>query len=86
MNCLVWNCRGTGAKGFPSLIKDMKREYGTSMIFLLETHADANLTKKQIRKTGFSGSYVVESNGQLGGIWCLWDPGAWKVTVFESST
>lgn len=34
---------------------------------------------------GFSGSHIVESMGQAGGIWCLWDVQSWKVSILNSS-
>lgn len=85
MNFLTWNCRGTAARGFVPLIKDIKREYDASLMFLLETHSTEKAAKKQVKKMGFSGSHIVESNGQAGGIWCLWDANSWNVEVLESS-
>lgn len=35
---------------------------------------------------GFSGQYIVESNGQAGGIWCLWNDNSWKVEMVEFSS
>lgn len=34
---------------------------------------------------GFSGSFVVETSGHAGGIWCLWDASNWSVKILESS-
>lgn len=85
MNFLAWNCRGVGAKGFSSLIKDMKREYQSSLMFLLETHSSGVKAKNQIKKLGFSGNYIVDSRGQSGGIWCVWDKAIWSVEVVEFS-
>lgn len=39
MNFVSWNCRGALAKGFTGLVKDIWKEYDSSLIFLLETHA-----------------------------------------------
>lgn len=33
MNAISWNCRGSAAKGFSSLIKDMSKEYEASIFF-----------------------------------------------------
>lgn len=60
-------------KGFASLVKDIKREYDASLVFLLETHSNEIAARRRIKKMGFSGCHIVESNGQAGGIWCLWD-------------
>lgn len=85
MNFLSWNCRGTVAKGFTNLIKDLSKVYNASLIFLLETHASGQMAIKQAKKTGFSGQFIVDSRGQSDGIWCLWDANSWKVEVIESS-
>lgn len=57
MNFLSWNCRGTSAKGFPSLVKDLKKEYDSSLIFLLETHSSGENAGRIVKKIGFSGSF-----------------------------
>lgn len=85
MNFLTWNCRGTASKGFTSLIKELRREYKASLIFLLETHSSGSNALKQARKTGFSGQHIVDARGHSGGIWCLWDLAVWKVEILECS-
>lgn len=85
MNFMAWNCRGTAAKGFSGLLKDLRREYSASLMFLLETHSSGPNCLKQVKKTGFSGQFVVEARGHSGGIWCLWEVSLWKVEVLESS-
>lgn len=85
MNVMSWNCRGTSARGFSSLIKDMRREYESTLIFLLETHSSGVKARKQAHKLGFSGMFIVDSQGQAGGLWCLWDEKVWKVDVVASS-
>lgn len=85
MNILCWNCRGTAAKGFIALIKEMRRNYDSSILFLLETHSSGVRAQNQAKKTGFSGRFIVDSRGQSGGIWCLWDENIWKVEIIESS-
>lgn len=85
MNFLSWNCRGTGAKGFTSLVKDLRKEYNASLIFLLETHSSGDKAVKLAKKTGFSGHFIVDAMGQAGGIWCLWDEANWQVSIIDSS-
>lgn len=86
MNYLAWNCRGVAAKGFTALVKDIRKEYDTSLIFLLETHASGVSAQKKIKRMGFSGYHVIDSCGQAGGIWCLWDMSNWNVEILESSS
>lgn len=81
MNYLAWNCRGIATNGFTSLVKDMRREYRAFLIFLLEIHSSGDSAQRNIRKMGFSGFHVVDSSGQAGGIWCMWDASNWKVEV-----
>nr|XP_025664883.1 uncharacterized protein LOC112763420 [Arachis hypogaea] len=77
------NRRGVGSKTFPSLIRDLRHEYGANMFFLLETHV-SGVRGNQIRdKIGFDKSFVVDAVGHAGGIWCLWDSSVWSVDVIE---
>lgn len=85
MNVLSWNCRGTTGRGFPTLIKDLKKRYDVSLLFLLETHVNGERAKKIVKRLGFLGSHIVDSRGRAGGIWCLWDPSIWSVVVLHSS-
>ncbi|XP_025682381.1 uncharacterized protein [Arachis hypogaea] len=83
MNIISWNCRGVGSKAFPSLIRDLRYEYGANMFFLLETHV-SGARGNQIRgKIGFDSSFVMDAVGHAGGIWCLWDSSVWSVDVLE---
>lgn len=59
MNFMAWNCRGTTAKGFSGLLKDLRREYSASLMFLLQTHSSGPNCLKQVKKTGFSGQFVL---------------------------
>lgn len=83
MNCLSWNCRGTAAKGFSGLIKDLRKEYSASLMFLLETHSSLTAAN-QAKKSGFLGHFIEDARGQPGGIWCLWDMAMWKVDVLQN--
>lgn len=85
MNVISWNCRGTGAKGFTSLIKDMCKEYDASLVFLLETHSSGVKARRQAQKMGLNGMFIIDSLGQAGGLWCLWNDVNWKIYVIEHS-
>lgn len=86
MNFISWNCRSTTANGFTMMVKDIRRNYHASLMFLLETHASGNAAERRIRKLGFSGTFWVDSVGQAGGIWCLWDDTVWTIDVLESTS
>lgn len=85
MNFISWNCRGVLAKGFTGLVKDIRREYEASLIFLLETHASGDKARNQAKKTGLTGNFIIDSQGHSGGIWCLWDESLWRVDIIDSS-
>lgn len=69
MNFISWNCRGIGAKGFITLVKDLRREYGASLIFLMETHSSGQRVANQAKRIGLLDNFIVDSRGQVGGIW-----------------
>ncbi|XP_025608011.1 uncharacterized protein [Arachis hypogaea] len=83
MNIISWNCRGVGSKAFPSIIRDLRKEYEASFLFLLETHVSGSRGKQIRDRLGFDSSFVVEAVGHSGGIWCLWDSLVWNVDVVE---
>lgn len=66
MNVMSWNCRGTASKGFASLIRDICREYSTSLIFLLETHTSGHTIEHIVQKMGLDGCFVEEARGHAG--------------------
>lgn len=70
-NILVWNCRGAAKRSFHTLISDLKRKYGFSILILLETKISGEQADKVIRKLPFDGVFRVEANGFAGGIWAL---------------
>lgn len=85
MNIISWNCRGIGQKGFVPLIKDVSKEYDTSLIFLLEVHASGERVRKFARRTGSDGFFIIDSDDQAGGIIALWRTTFWRVDVLKHS-
>ncbi|KAG5095188.1 hypothetical protein JHK84_050776 [Glycine max] len=68
MIVLAWNCCGMGACGFGNLIKDICKEYETSILFLFETHASKEEGVERILpKLGFDSSFIQPAHGHLGG-------------------
>lgn len=63
----------------------MCREYNASLFFLLETYSSGERAKRQASKMGLSDWLIIDSIGQSGGLWCLWDVNVWKVQVIEST-
>lgn len=85
MNLICWNCRGTASKGFAGLIRDMKRDYSSSFIALLETHSSGNQAKRIVRRIGFENHVIRDARGQSGGIWLLWDSNFWNISVIKET-
>lgn len=82
MKMLGWNCRGAARRGFVSLIRDIKKEYSISLLFLVETHTSGPRAERIVRRFGFGSWFVQEAQGQTGGIWILWDEQDWQIEVF----
>ncbi|XP_057738256.1 uncharacterized protein LOC130955425 [Arachis stenosperma] len=74
---------GAGGKGFPTLIRDLRRNYEAHLIILLETHISGDRGKIIRNKIGFDSCCVEEARGHSGGIWVLWDFHYWKVEAIQ---
>ena len=85
MNIVCWNCRGTKAKGFRGLVKDLVNSHSVSMLILLETQVSGAIADNIIKGIGFDGISKVDDVGRAGGIWCLWDTNVWNVRMVSSS-
>lgn len=66
MNVLAWNYRGTCSPRFDHLIKDFCKEYETTLLFLLETHASRDTTNKNIPRLGLNSHFIQDEHGQSG--------------------
>ncbi|MED6138463.1 hypothetical protein PIB30_074436 [Stylosanthes scabra] len=58
-------------KTFPSLIRDVKKEYHSHFIILMETNILGDRGKKFRDLMGFDSAFVEEAHGFSGGISCL---------------
>lgn len=85
MNVIVWNCRGTANRGFPNLIKNIRRGRDTNLLILMETHMSGNKATRIIRKLKLDGNFVQDAIGHSGGIWVLWDPFISTVNIISHS-
>lgn len=83
MNILVWNCRGTSQKGFTNLVRDLRKENNTSFVCLMETHSSGKSDDRIIKRMNMDRQFLINARGQVGGIWCFWDPNLWKVEVMQ---
>lgn len=72
MNVMCLNCRGIRGNKFSKLMNDLVQEYHLSLCFLLEMHASFVKAEAIVRRFGFDSHHIEGSNGQLGGLWCLW--------------
>lgn len=72
---LTWNCRGTNSHGFGGLINDISKEYDSSLMFLIDTHANSEAAAQPIffqNELDFHCKFIVDARGLSRGIWCLW--------------
>ncbi|XP_020236673.1 uncharacterized protein LOC109816188 [Cajanus cajan] len=83
MNCLSWNCRGARGRRFPSLMNDVIREYNVGLLCLMETHISGDCAWKVARKISLDKCFMVQAQGQAGGIWFMWDSNRWFVDILE---
>ncbi|XP_019465407.1 PREDICTED: uncharacterized protein LOC109363611 [Lupinus angustifolius] len=71
MKLMYLNCRGVKAKGFVSLIKDLKMMYSISLLILVETQTSGVIADNVIQKLGFDRCTKVDAVGRAGG--SQWD-------------
>ncbi|KAK4265516.1 hypothetical protein QN277_026562 [Acacia crassicarpa] len=81
-----WNCRGAGRRAFPLTVKDIVFKYHINILCLLEPRISGVKADRVCRKLGFNHWIRVESTRFLGGIWLLWDNGAFDITYLTSTT
>ncbi|KAI9086907.1 hypothetical protein K1719_031068 [Acacia pycnantha] len=74
---------GTGARSFPSLVRDLKSHYHLDFIAILETRCSNKPSLDRAKQLGFSNMALIECEGYSGGIWCLWEPSILQVSVLE---
>ncbi|XP_028784169.1 uncharacterized protein LOC114740215 [Neltuma alba] len=67
MICLFWNCRGTGSKSLPGLIKEIRKRYAIDFLALFETKCSGSQAHSCCQKLGFDSHHVMDANGRSGG-------------------
>ncbi|RYR75656.1 hypothetical protein Ahy_A01g000230 [Arachis hypogaea] len=75
--------KGAGGRMFPSSIRDIRREYDSNFIILMETHTSGTGGEFIRSKFGLDNSFVVETAGHSGRFRCLWESSISKVDVLE---
>ncbi|RYQ86948.1 hypothetical protein Ahy_B10g106555 [Arachis hypogaea] len=65
MTIISWNYRGAGGKTFPTLIRDIRREYNANFIILLETHVSRLRGAAIHERIGFDNSFILESSWKV---------------------
>ena len=85
MNAMLWNVRGTGARSFPTLIKDLTNFHKLDFIALFETRCGGDKAVRIASRLGFNNMHLVDAEGYKGGIWCLWSDKLRKVEIIETS-
>ncbi|XP_019465327.1 PREDICTED: uncharacterized protein LOC109363517 [Lupinus angustifolius] len=77
---------GENAKGFRSLIMDLRAFYSISMIILVETQISGAKADKVMSGLSFDKSEKVDARGGARGIWVFWDESLWDVTILQTTT
>ena len=75
MNCLVWNCRGEGARN-PQTVRELDgfvRRYNPKLVFLSETMISESRVKNLRWRLGLKGCLAIDSRGKRGGLALFWD-------------
>ncbi|KAI9075717.1 hypothetical protein K1719_042333 [Acacia pycnantha] len=83
MNFLIWNSRGTEAKTFPALVRDLKAHYQLNFIAILEIRCTKEASKRRASQLGFPNMELIDCEGYSGGIWCLWDHSITSISLLE---
>ncbi|KAI9092023.1 hypothetical protein K1719_027958 [Acacia pycnantha] len=81
MNYIFWNSRGTGAKAFPSLVRELTKKQNLDFLAILETRCGGEKARKIATSLGFDNFKVVDAQGYSGGLWVLWKNNNWKFEV-----
>ncbi|KAI9108637.1 hypothetical protein K1719_020284 [Acacia pycnantha] len=77
------NSRGTGAKSFPALVRDLKTHYRLDFIAILETRCTREVSQGRAQQLGFPNMELIDYEGYSGGIWCLWEHSITSISLIE---
>ena len=83
VNILIWNCRGAVKRNFAGFIKDLRKNYGFSILVLLETRISGLKADRISSQLGYDGMFRVDPDGFAGGIWIFWDMNLWKLDILN---
>ena len=72
MSCLSANCRGLGNPGTVRELRNLAKQEGPKLLFVMETKISKKRTEKLCNSLGFSGSFAVSSDDLSGGIGLFW--------------
>lgn len=73
MKLLCWNCRGLGQASTVRTARDLVRQHGANLIFLMETRCCLNKLRDLGLNLGFKFYSGVDPVGSSGGLWVAWD-------------
>ena len=72
MRCLEWNSQGLGNPVAVRELRNVTKQEGPSLLFVMETKISAKRVESLKATLGFAGCYAVDSNGLSGGIGLFW--------------
>ena len=72
MSCLSVNCRGLGNPTTIRELRNIVKQEGPCLLFVMETKISGDRVKSLRTSLGFAGCFAVDSNGLSGGIGLFW--------------
>ena len=68
MSCLSLNCRGLGNQETVRELRNVVRQEGPILLFVMETKMSGKRVEKLCNALGFNSSFGVDSDGLSGGV------------------
>lgn len=72
MSCISWNCQGLGNPEAVRELLNVVKQEGSVLVFVMETKIRGKRVEDLRYTLGFTGIFVVDSDGLSGGIGLFW--------------
>ena len=73
MSLLCWNCRGAGKPATVQELRDLTRQFASSVLCILETQIEGSRVESIAGSLGYNKSYAVSSSRRSGGLGIFWN-------------
>lgn len=85
MNILMWNCKGALNPDFKRRVFEMAVNHNPSIMVITETRVGGDRAEKIIAEFSFDGYIIIETIGDVGGLWVLWKKEEAEVILLAST-